>query len=63
MTITLHPFQFVKTIIAYGVDEEDAERNLYEIIADQGDDIYDDWACDELFEENEVWKPIILEDK
>lgn len=61
--MTLYPFMFVKTIVAYGKDEEDARENLHEVISDQGEDIFDDWACDPLFpDENEVWKPIKLAD-
>mgnify|MGYP000903252686 FL=1 len=59
----LYPYMFTKTVIAYGLNEEDARDNLHEIIEDQGDDIFDGWSCDSLSsDKSEVWKPIKLAD-
>ncbi len=46
----LKPYMFVRTIVSWGTDEDDARDRLAEVISEYANDI-SEWSCDEISSE------------
>ena len=44
---TYKPFQFIRTVVVWGTDREDAEELLPEVLAEAHDDLLYGWEYDD----------------
>lgn len=51
---TLKPFMFVKTVVVWAEDSEDAYNKLPDVLSESDDPLYD-WSYDELQSGDQEW--------